>query len=588
MIDNKNNLKNLEKKLIQNLKKNPKDINSILSYGKLMGLNNDHSEAAKIFKKGIKSHPDNDTLNYNYAIALIATKKFYKGAIILRKMLSKYPTNNEILFSYSNALNQLKKYNLSLKYYYKLYSIDESNTDVLINIGIVFIALENYSKALSFLKLAFNARNNSSLITRNIGLCHKHLNNLDEAISYYSKSIELEKTYIGSYLALGSIFLDSNKNKLADDTFQKASNVAKKIIENYKINHIEETILNDIGVLFTILGNFSLAEKSLKILEERFGSNSSHKMLLSEILLSMGKFEEGWMYYESRFEYYLKEKQTDNYRNFPKPLWNPEMGNEKILIWAEQGLGDQILHGTTLNSFITKFKKAYLMVDPRLVKFFSEHLHQIKVIGFNENLNDELYDYHIPLGSIAQYTRKIISDFKTIGLKTYKNNNWKVVSMKRKIKCAISWKSINSFKSKYKSLNLKELHTVLKNPKIDFYNIQYTNETNEINELNKEYNISLKSPNGIDTYNDINGLMNFINGCDFVISVSNTSAHLSGILNKPTLLLLPKIYGTWWYWNNEYENKNIWYPSIKVFSQKKIGDWSSAIINLNKYIDENI
>ena len=228
------------------------------------------------------------------------------------------------------------------------------------------------------------------------------------------------------------------------------------------------------------------------------------------------------------------------------------------------------------------------MVDPRLVKFFSEHLHQIKVIGFNENLNDELYDYHIPLGSIAQYTRKIISDFKTIGLKTYKNNNWKVVSMKRKIKCAISWKSINSFKSKYKSLNLKELHTVLKNPKIDFYNIQYTNETNEINELNKEYNISLKSPNGIDTYNDINGLMNFINGCDFVISVSNTSAHLSGILNKPTLLLLPKIYGTWWYWNNEYENKNIWYPSIKVFSQKKIGDWSSAIINLNKYIDENI
>ena len=588
MIDNKNNLKNLEKKLIQNLKKNPKDINSILSYGKLMGLNNDHSEAAKIFKKGIKSHPDNDTLNYNYAIALIATKKFYKGAIILRKLLSKYPTNNEILFSYSNALNQLKKYNLSLKYYYKLYSIDESNTDVLINIGIVFIALENYSKALSFLKLAFNARNNSSLITRNIGLCHKHLNNLDEAISYYSKSIELEKTYIGSYLALGSIFLDSNKNKLADDTFQKASNVAKKIIENYKINHIEETILNDIGVLFTILGNFSLAEKSLKILEEKFGSNSSHKMLLSEILLSMGKFEEGWMYYESRFEYYLKEKQTDNYRNFPKPLWNPEMGNEKILIWAEQGLGDQILHGTTLNNFITKFKKAYLMVDPRLVKFFSEHLHQIKVIGFNENLNDELYDYHIPLGSIAQYTRKTISDFKTIGLKTYKNNNWKVVSMKRKIKCAISWKSINSFKSKYKSLNLKELHTVLKNPKIDFYNIQYTNETNEINELNKEYNISLKSPNGIDTYNDINGLMNFINGCDFVISVSNTNAHLSGILNKPTLLLLPKIYGTWWYWNNEYENKNIWYPSIKVFSQKKIGDWSSAIINLNKYIDENI
>ena len=227
------------------------------------------------------------------------------------------------------------------------------------------------------------------------------------------------------------------------------------------------------------------------------------------------------------------------------------------------------------------------MVDPRLKKFFSKKLNKIKVIGFNEQLNQIYYDFHFPLGSIAKYCIKTINDFESKNFNIDESIKWKFISTQRKLKCAISWKSINSSKGKHKSIKLSELSDVLRNPKIDFYNIQYTDEKTELDDLKKEHNITLKSPNGLDTFNDIEGLMNFIKSCDFVISVSNTNAHLSGILNKPTLLLSPKIHGTW-YWLNEYENKNLWYPSVKVFSQKNLGDWSSVISNLNKYILEKI
>ena len=584
----KNNLNFSKKKLLQKIKANPNDLNSILTYGKLMGLQNDHLEAANIFEKSIINFPNSDTLKFNYAISLIAIKKFYKGALILQNLLSKFPYKNEILFSYANALYKLKKYKLSLKYYYKLYYLDKTNVNVLINIGIVLISLESYSKALIFLKLANNEGRQSSLILRNIGLCYKNLNNINQAINYYKNSIDLEKSYIGSYLALGSIYLEEKENDLAINTFQTASNIAQNIIKNYKSNNVEEVLLNDIAILFSILGNYNLAEKSIKILEEKFLLKASHKMLLSEVLLSKGNFEEGWSYYEYRFDYYLEEKNINNFKNFPKPLWNEDLGNEAILIWSEQGLGDQILFGTILEDFILKFKKVYLMVDPRLKNFYSKFLKRIEIVGSDEYLNSDLYDYHIPLGSIAKYSRKTIYDFKTINLNFFKNLNWKNISIKRKLKCAVSWKSVNSFKSKYKSIKLKELNTIFKNPKIDFYNIQYTDEKRELNELKKEFDITIKKPNDVDALNDIDGLMKFIDSCDFVISVSNTNAHISGILNKPTLLLLPKIYGTWWYWHNEFNNKNIWYPSIKVFSQKKIGDWSSAIDNLNKYLLDNI
>ena len=584
MNSSKSDLKILE----EDLNKNPRDLKTILSLGKLLGANKNHEKAEIIFHKGTKIYPENDTLKYNYAISLLENKKNHKGAIILRKLLSKYPDNNAILLSYANSLYKLEKYKLSLKYYFQFYSKDNLNIDVLTNIGIVLIALQNYSEALSFLINAFNLKDKSSLISRNIAFCYKNLNLTDDSIFYYLKSIELDKTYIGSYIALGSIYLDKNENNLAHDTFEKASIVANNILQHNELNKIDEILLNDIGTLYSIIGDFSKAEKSLKILNERFSSSPTIKMLLSEILLSQGNFEEGWHYYESRFDYYSNEKKIINFKNFSKPLWNPNLGNETILIWGEQGLGDQILYSTVLRDFIINFKKVYLMVDRRLINFLSSFNYGIKILGFDDALNEQFFDYHIPLGSIAKYCRKNINDFKPSNQKSTYELTWKEISKQRKFKCAISWKSINSFKSKYKSLKLKDLKNILVNPKIDFYNIQYTDETSELNELNKDFKISLKNPDGLDTYNDIDNLIKFINSCDFVITTSNTNAHLSGILKKQTFLLLPKIYGTWWYWNNEYENKNIWYPSVKVFSQKRIGDWASAVDVLNEHIQKVI
>ena len=269
MNSSKSDLKILE----EDLNKNPRDLKTILSLGKLLGANKNHEKAEIIFHKGTKIYPENDTLKYNYAISLLENKKNHKGAIILRKLLSKYPDNNAILLSYANSLYKLEKYKLSLKYYFQFYSKDNLNIDVLTNIGIVLIALQNYSEALSFLINAFNLKDKSSLISRNIAFCYKNLNLTDDSIFYYLKSIELDKTYIGSYIALGSIYLDKNENNLAHDIFEKASIVANNILQHNELNEIDEILLNDIGTLYSIIGDFSKAEKSLKILNERFSSS---------------------------------------------------------------------------------------------------------------------------------------------------------------------------------------------------------------------------------------------------------------------------------------------------------------------------
>ena len=133
----------------------------------------------------------------------------------------------------------------------------------------------------------------------------------------------------------------------------------------------------------------------------------------------------------------------------------------------------------------------------------------------------------------------------------------------------------------FRSIELEELKEILLFHNIEFYNIQYSNETNEINNLKKKYNIIIKEIPNIDIYNDLYGLASFIDTCDLVITIGNTNAHIAAAIGKPTHLLLPKGRGNYWYWENECNSKNLWYSSIIKYQQTKIDDWKDPINQLS-------
>ena len=100
-------------------------------------------------------------------------------------------------------------------------------------------------------------------------------------------------------------------------------------------------------------------------------------------------------------------------------------------------------------------------------------------------------------------------------------------------------------------------------------------------------NIKIEKIQSIDNFNDLNGVSSLIDICDFVITVSNTNAHLSGALGKKTYLLLPKGKGRLWYWSSE-NNKSNWYPSIEILQQNVVGSWKDVVTNLSKTLKDNL
>jgi ADP-heptose:LPS heptosyltransferase len=74
-----------------------------------------------------------------------------------------------------------------------------------------------------------------------------------------------------------------------------------------------------------------------------------------------------------------------------------------------------------------------------------------------------------------------------------------------------------------------------------------------------------------------------IRSCDVVLTCSNTCAHLAGALGVPTLALIPKNNGRFWYWQANHEFCP-WYPSIRLVEQTEDGDWEGALAHAKTLI----
>jgi ADP-heptose:LPS heptosyltransferase len=64
---------------------------------------------------------------------------------------------------------------------------------------------------------------------------------------------------------------------------------------------------------------------------------------------------------------------------------------------------------------------------------------------------------------------------------------------------------------------------------------------------------------------------------DLVVSVDTAQAHLTGAMGRPIWLLLPLFYE--WRWHSHLENSP-WYPSARLFRQKRPGEWDQTIASL--------
>lgn len=550
--------------------------------GVIFGQLGNHIKASEYFLQAVKLKPKNLTININLANALLELGEnekaiiYYDYAINIDANLSSSWCNKGI------ALKNLKKYDQATNCFKQSLLLDKYNEKAYFNLGSVYRSTKLFDEGIELFETALKIFNSSNILE----VIYTNLSNLflDIKGSHFGEDYSLVRNYSKKALDINAKNYIALNNLAMSNLFEMNYDLAASQLEDaIRSNPNFAAAHRNLGGLYNHLGKNELAEKYLKNSIKLEPANVSKNFLLSEVLLSQNKFSEAWEYYE--FRWIDTGDQAPKVKpNFTKPIWNPAIGyNTRLVIWAEQGLGDMLLFSSIIPELITKFTKVFLLIDKRLCKIINESIPGLEVIDFSIPISEDFFDYQIPLCSLGLFFRGNFKNF-LVPKPLLKIKNKLQIKKKKKYRCAISWQSKGGLKSEKKNIGIEALNEILKISNVEFFDIQYTNDTPENIDYKKRNNINFSKPIGLDTYNDIYGLAKFIDSCDFIISTSNTNAHLAASLGKPTFLLLPKEYGRLWYWDNDEDHKNLWYPSICKFNQIKQGDWSQPIRELASFI----
>lgn len=262
--------------------------------------------------------------------------------------------------------------------------------------------------------------------------------------------------------------------------------------------------------------------------------NARDNLCLS--LLAQGKYEEGFPLYDVRFER-PQGRVLRPALSFPE--WRGEpLDGRSILIWFEQGLGDQIMYARFARSLAGMGARVSMLVEPVLARLF-RHL-PVEVIEASDQVRIPPHDYWVMAGSLPGRLGVTLQGLPGEPYLPSREGGQGIGVMARGRQTPDPGRSLPDAAAQ----------ALLALP-------------------------GARSLAPEDTgARDLQDTAEIIAGLSLVITIDTAVAHLAGAMGKPTWLLLP--YLADWRWLRG-RTDSPWYPSMTLFRQPSPGDWDTVV-----------
>jgi len=585
---------------------------------------NNLKEAENLYLKLLNKNSENHQVHFLLGTLYLQKKLPKKALGHLKKSEDDDKNNPHLLMNLGLAYKQAGDMELSEIYLKKSLSIDPKNADSMNNLGTIQLSKKNYIDAEFNFRKALAIKPNEDAYLINLSECLFVLGIKNEPINLLLKIQRGSDFYQEAQTKLFNIFYEtknyrqciiigenlkkliSNKQEFQSKIFLSmlalgeikqakeqlnsfTNNDEKKLykalllIEELKYEESRQILISlsskkdyellchhNLGVLNFKSNNFETATDHFKKALQKNSDFIESQIQLGLCQLSQCNFKEGW----DNFYQYQNQKFFN--LKLPKDLkkWDGLKRNCKILIFFDQGIGDQIFFSSLINS-LPNLNQYYCLVNKKLLDIFKQSF-SVNIHFLDENGIGNLkeYDFYIRATELAKFYITDINDLK----KQKKYLKAKKLDFIEKRAIGLSWHSSNQRIGRKKSINLETLIISLKTKSKYFVNLQYGDFDDEIRRLSLKHDINFINHDSIDNFNNINGLAGLILACDEIYSISNTTAHLAGALGANVSLLLPFNHkSNTWYWFSNQNNRSLWYPNIKVIEAGTNQPLSSAL-----------
>lgn len=440
--------------------------------------------------------------------------------------------------------------------------------DIINNVEKLFQA-KKYEDAIDLCNYGIAKHPSSGILCRAKAKLLQTVGRHREAIKAYSLLISTGEALAEDYYNRGMCYaeLQQYEKAIADQ------NGALKVDPNFYMSYMQR------GASQWELRRWEEALESFKKANEINGSDPNCKWILGLLSLQMNDFKTGWPNYDTRWQ---SERFKSPRLNTDKPQWTKESGAKSVLVWGEQGVGDQIIYGSLLPTVRTLCGQMTAMVDPRLIPLFSRSMPDIEFIPNISQVPADKHEMQIPFASLGASLIESKEDITRYAKRNYLTADpEKMAEIRKELGLAaddfvvgVSWISAAMKIGPHKSMTLEQMLPILSIPGVKFVNLQYGRVKQDIADFEQKRGIQILQ-SSVDCWKDLDGLAALCAVCNVIVSISSSTVHMAGALGVPVLLMDANKL---WYWGNKDGDRSLWYPSVKIFPRENmLASWKPQI-----------
>ncbi|GAB4371124.1 MAG: glycosyltransferase FlmG [Kiloniellaceae bacterium] len=507
--------------LIMAVRLNPQDAKSFYHLGLIKKTQGNLKEAIDAYSMAVAIKPDYAAAHINLAKIAIDNKKYELGEKSCLKAIEADP---QFAQSYVNMcmLKRVEgKLEESVSYGRKAVELDPMNGAAHSNLGNALMDLHRYQEALASFRKAMEFEPSFPQSYFNCGNALRLLHKLDKSKEHYDKAIELDPQR-GEY------------------------------IHNLGLVYTEQGQLEDALACF---------RKAVELTPQEPGLQFS----LARALWRCEHFEESWKYFDAGLVANLRKP----VRRFKVPRWRGEaIADKRLLVWREQGLGDEIDFSRRYPQAIEAAGSLVVETGERLLTLFQRTFPQATFIPENLDAENDWErtdcDLQLPAGNLLQYfplTEEEIAfrrypkdDIEAALACAERSRNAKgyivpdperVAAMAERlaglpegVRIGICWRSGYSHRDRdihYTRLEMWE--PIFRIPGIVFVNLFYEDCEEEVTQVEQQFGIKVHRWADIDLKNDMETVFALASQLDMVLSTSSSPSRIAEAVGTEVWLM---------------------------------------------------
>ena len=559
-----------------------------MNLGAVLQAQGKFEEAEALFRRALALRPDLSEAHVNLGNTLQAQGKLEEAVASHERALALKPEYAEACFNLGNTRQAQGKLDEAVASYRRALALKPGAADVHGNLGNALLAQEKLDEAVASYERALALKPDYAEACYNLGNARQAQDKLEAAAACYERALVLKPQLPEAHYNLGNTRQAKDRLEEAEACFEQALALRPEYAEAH---YNRGCVLEALGRLEEALASIARAlEIKPDYAQARFGH------ALAQLL--SGDFTTGWRNYESRWQ--SKDHQTPM-RAYPQPPWTGEKLNSgRLLLWGEQGVGDEIMFAGLLPDAIRTGNRIVLDCDPRLKPLFARSFPGIEVVsGLDSKLNsglctevasgsgpgpcmEEEIAAHLPTGSLPQLFRRNEAAFAAATSPYLKADSLARERFRARYGdgrplIGLAWHTRNKETGRKRSIDLS-LFTSLPAPLfalsgIRWISLQY-GDFDALEEQAAAAHAPLLIDRTVNQFADMDLFAAQVAAMDLVITIDNSTAHLAGALGVPVWVLLP--FAADWRWLKTRADSP-WYPTMRLFRQPKPGDWASVI-----------